>query len=232
MLRLENITTKIAKRNIIDNISLEVKATQVMVVMGPSGSGKTTLLQTILGVIHPDYGRILIDDVDITQKLIEQREIGYLPQSYGLFPHLSVIENVEYGLKVRGINNRTEAEKMLKLVGLSGFESRRITQLSGGQKQRVGLARALATKPKLLLLDEPLSNIDTITKGDVAAQLKKLFAELKIPTIFVTHSPQEAIYFGDQIAILIDGKIAQIGTPGEIKKKPVNETVSKLLQPF
>ncbi len=235
MLRVENLTTKINQKIIIEEISFEVEKAQVLVIMGPSGSGKTTLLESILGVRRADSGEISIDDKDINALQIEDRCIGYLPQNYGLFPHLNVLENVCYGLKIRGVKTEEYTQKskqIIKKVGLSDLEKRRIDQLSGGQRQRVALARALATEPKLLLLDEPLASIDTITKGEVAIELKTIFKSLNIPIIFVTHSPEEAFYFGDMIAILIDGKIVQLAKPSQVKNNPANKTVSRIIEPF
>jgi ABC-type Fe3+/spermidine/putrescine transport system ATPase subunit len=166
---------------------------------------------------------------------IEKRNIGYLPQDYGLFPHMNVEENISFGPRVRGAP-RSACEKsvqqLLELVDLRGFEKRKVNQLSGGQKQRVGLARALATKPRLLLLDEPLSNIDQVTKQEVAIQLKQLFASLDIPIILVTHQHEEALFFGQKLAIILDGRIEQMGSAEELLSTPRSPFVRKLLRPF
>ncbi|HHT9110732.1 MAG TPA: ABC transporter ATP-binding protein [Candidatus Brocadiaceae bacterium] len=219
----------------IRNISFSVRPKETLMLMGPSGSGKSTLLLTILGIITPKKGKIFLNEEEITHLPIEARNIGYLPQDYGLFPHLNVIENVTYGLYVRGISKKERedvASKILTLVELQGFEKRRIQGLSGGQKQRVGLARALAIKPSLFLLDEPLSNIDQVTKSDVAKELKNLFYKLNIPIILVTHNHEDALLLSKDIAILIDGKIEQIGIRDEIIKNPKTPFIKKLLLPF
>lgn len=222
-LSLQNIESGYGEKPIVKGLSLEVGPKETLVLMGPSGSGKSTLLLTILGIIRSMKGEILLNEKKITDFPIEMRNIGFLPQDYGLFPHLNVIDNVSYGLRVRGIP-RTErasiAQNMLTLVELHGHEKRSIKELSGGQRQRVGLARALAIKPDLLLLDEPLSNIDQVTKFDVAKQLKELFHKLEIPVILVTHNHEDALFLSERLAIMIDGRIEQIGSVDEIIKVP------------
>ncbi len=203
--------------------------------MGISGSGKTTLLLTILGIIQPKKGRIVLNDKVINDTPIEERNIGYLPQDYGLFPHLNVFDNVAYGLKVRGASKTEQGQgvkEMLALVELEGFEKRKIKEMSGGQRQRVGLARALAIKPDLLLLDEPLSNIDQITKLEVATHLKNLFAKLDIPIILVTHNHEDALFLAENLAIMNEGKIEQIGSVKEIMNNPKTPFIKRLLTPF
>lgn len=232
---IEHLTTNYGDKTVLKDISLVCPSSAVTVLMGTSGSGKTTLLRSILGIHNPKEGNILLNNKNIINLPIESRNIGYLPQDYALFPHLTVEENVEYGLKIRGVNKVVRAQKtkeMLSLVDLSHLEKRKIKQLSGGQKQRVGLARALAINPELLLLDEPLSNIDQVTKFEVAKQLKSLFQTIKIPVIFVTHSYEDAIFLADKLVILIDGEIAQEGTWQEITKNPANEYINKILKPF
>lgn len=223
------------KNQVIRNISVSVKPREILVLMGPSGSGKSTLLLTILGILTPERGKILLNDLEITHLPIEARNIGYLPQDYGLFPHLNVTENVTYGLCVRGVSKKERekvAGEVLTLVELQGFEKKRIQKLSGGQKQRVGLARALAIKPNLLLLDEPLSNIDQVTKSDIAKDLKKLFYKLDIPIILVTHNYEDAFLLSQDLAILIAGKIEQMGNRDEIIQNPKIPFIKKLLVPF
>lgn len=234
-LRIDNLTAGYGEKTIITDLTLEVKEKETLILMGISGSGKTTLLLTILGINQPTYGKIVLDGKEINNIPIEERNIGYLPQDYGLFSHLNVIENVSYGLRVRGISKTEQqriANEMLGLVDLKGFEKRRIQELSGGQRQRVGLARALAIKPKLLLLDEPLSNIDQITKFEVAINLKTLFAKLDIPIILVTHNHEDALFLSERLAIMIDGKIEQTGSIKEVMKHPKTPFIKKLLMPF
>ena len=234
-LRIENLTSGYHGKSIIKKLHLEALPLETLVLMGSSGSGKTTLLLTILGIVHASEGKVILDNKDISLIPIENRNIGYLPQDYGLFPHMSVQENVAFGLKVRGVakNEREEkATQMLQLVNLGGFEKRKIHELSGGEKQRVGLARALAVDPALLLLDEPLSNIDQVTKHEVAKQLKQLFRKLKIPIILVTHNHEDAIFLADKLAILIDGVIEQVGSLDEVLQHPKNAFIKRLLRPF
>jgi len=234
-LSIQNIESGYGIKSIIKDFSLEVGPEETLIIMGPSGSGKSTLLLTILGIITPKKGKIFLDDKDITAQPIEERNIGYLPQDYGLFPHLNVIENVSYGLRIRGIPKKERdvtAQEMLALIELQGYEKRRVQELSGGQRQRVGLARALAIKPDLLLLDEPLSNIDQVTKSDVAIQLKELFHKLEIPVILVTHNHEDALFLAERLAIVIDGRIEQIGSVDEIIKSPKTPFIKRLLMPF
>ena len=234
-LSLQNIKSGYDDKLIVKNLSLEVKANETLMLMGASGSGKSTLLLTLLGIIAPSIGKVFLNDEDITDFAIESRNIGYLPQDYGLFPHLNVIENVSYGLRIRGMQKKeyeSVAQEMLELVELKKYAKKTTKELSGGQRQRVGLARALAIKPKLLLLDEPLSNIDQVTKMDVAKELKELFKKLEIPIIIVTHNREDALLLAESLAIMIDGKIEQTGTIKEILKTPKTPFIKKLLMPF
>ncbi len=234
-LTIEDLTSGYADVPIVKGCFLEAKEKETLVLMGPSGCGKTTLLLTILGFLTPMQGKIILNEKDISSVEIEKRNIGYLPQDYGLFPHLNVEENIVFGLRVRGASKKEKeqaAKEMLRLVNLDNYEKKKINELSGGEKQRIGLARALAVKPDLLLLDEPLSNIDQVTKGEVAMQLKKLFDKLQIPIILVTHSHEDARFLAKKLAIMIDGKIEQIGSFDEIKMSPKNEFIKRLLNPF
>lgn len=234
-LQIENITSGYNQKPIVHNCSFDVKPRETLVLMGPSGSGKSTLLLTILGRIVPFSGTILLDDQDISSVGMEKRNIGYLPQDYGLFPHMNVRENVSFGLRVRGLSNEEQkdiSDQMLRLVHLQGFETRRMSELSGGEKQRVGLARALAIKPKLLLLDEPLSSIDQVTKQEVARDLKDLFQKLDIPIILVTHNTEDASFLAEKLAIMINGSIQQIGTLREVRDYPQSDFIRRLIHPF
>ncbi|MBI5346801.1 MAG: ABC transporter ATP-binding protein [Chlamydiae bacterium] len=235
MLTIENISSGYGNKTILKNLSLQADAKQTLVLMGPSGCGKTTLLLTILGIVSSQEGKVTLDHKDVTNLPIENRNIGYLPQDYGLFPHMNVNENISFGLKVRNVPKDLivdKTTKMLELVDLPGYGKRKINELSGGEKQRVALARALAIEPSLLLLDEPLSNIDQVTKHEVADQLKQLFQKLNIPIILVTHNYEDAIYLADTIAIMIQGKIEQVGKIEEVMNHPKNDFIKKLLKPF
>lgn len=234
-LLIQNLTVGYKGKPIIEDLSIEVKEKEVLVLMGISGSGKTTLLLTILGILNPIEGKVLLKEKDITTLPIEQRNIGYLPQDYGLFPHLNVFDNIAYGLKVRGYSKDKQAEKvaeMLKLTELIGYEEKKVNELSGGQRQRVGLARAIAIEPDLFLLDEPLSNIDQITKFEVSTALKSMFNKLNIPIVLVTHNHEDAIFFNEHVAVMIEGKIIQTGSLKELLKSPKIPFIRKLLMPL
>lgn len=234
-LTVTNLKSGYNKKTILSELSLEAKPKETLVLMGPSGSGKSTFLLTILGIVKPTHGKITLNERDITHLQIEERNIGYLPQDYGLFPHLSVIDNIAYGLRIRGEGKDQQykrAKEMLELVELTGYEDKRIQAISGGQRQRVGLARALAIAPDLLLLDEPLSNIDQVTKLDVAKGLKDLFEKLDIPIILVTHNHEDALFLSEKLVILIDGKIEQEGTVQSIKNHPKTNLIKRLISPF
>jgi putative spermidine/putrescine transport system ATP-binding protein len=232
VLEVRGLTVGYNGKEVVRQCSFSVNDGETLVLMGPSGCGKTTLLLSIIGVLEPMGGKIMLNGRDLTKIPIEKRRIGYLPQDYGLFPHLNVLENVGYGLKISGVA-KEEREKisleMLSLVGLRQFAYQRISQLSGGQKQRVGIARALAVHPDLLLLDEPLSNIDQLTKSNMAHALRKMFEHIKIPKIVVTHAPYEASVLADRMAVMLDGKIVQSGTPKSVFSHPKNSKISKLL---
>ncbi len=234
-LLLQGITAGYENSVVIENLDLELNPGEILVLMGVSGSGKTTLLKTILGIINPISGSILLDNKDITRLPIEQRNIGYLPQQYGLFPHLCVADNISYGLRIRSVSGEEQRQivvAMLKLVGLQGYENKSVLELSGGQQQRVGLARALAVKPNLFLLDEPLSNIDQVTKSGVAADMKKLFATLNIPIILVTHQYEDAQFFNAKVAVMVQGSIEQTGSYKDLVENPKTPFIKKLLTPF
>lgn len=234
-LLLHDIVSGYGLQPIIKGVTLEVGPGEVLVLMGASGTGKTTLLLTILGILTPTGGKVLINGDDAIALPIERRNIGYLPQDYGLFPHLNVFDNVAYGLRVRGVPGAEQEARVaetLAFVELQGLEKRRVQELSGGQRQRVGLARALAIKPNLLLLDEPLSSIDEVTRCDVATQLKDLFHKLDIPIILVTHNREDALFFCQRLAILNDGRIEQVGTVNELLTSPRTSLVQRLLAPL
>lgn len=234
-LKLLNVSSGYKKTSVIHHCSFEVNDKETLVLMGPSGSGKSTLLLTILGYLTPTSGSIFLEEQDISELPMEKRNIGYLPQDFGLFPHLNVVENVSFGLRVRGISKAEQlatSKEMLDLLKLRGFENRSIRELSGGEKQRVALARALATRPKLLLLDEPLSSIDQVTKKDVAIDLKALFYKLDIPIILVTHNVEDAKFLAQTLAIMIDGSIKQKGTLSDVQEHPASEFIKRLVHPF
>jgi ABC-type Fe3+/spermidine/putrescine transport system ATPase subunit len=232
---LRKVTAGYKGENIIKDISLTVKPGEILILMGISGAGKTTLLKTILGIIKPETGSITLQGYNLIPLPLEMRNIAYLPQDYGLFPHMNVKRNIAYGLVVRGIKSEEQnkiVQELLQKVGLEGCEHKKINELSGGQKQRVALARALAINPSLILLDEPLSNIDQLTKLEIATYLKLLFKTLKIPIILVTHQYEDAQFFNSDMAILINGVIEQTGTYQDILKNPKNLHIKQLLTPL
>ncbi len=231
-LRVENLSKSYGTIKALDGLNLAVNPSELLVVMGPSGCGKTTLLLTILGALKPDEGYIYINGRDMDGLNINERNIGYAPQDFGLFPHLSTYDNVAFGLRARGLNRdkiEAKVQERLSLVGLEGFERRKPNELSGGQRQRVALARALAIEPVLLLLDEPLSNIDEATKTEVRKKLKETIKKTAVTTLCVMHDPSDSSELGDRIAIMYSGKIIQCGTPHDISYNPINELVKKLM---
>jgi len=220
---VEKISKRYGQVRALDSISLSVEPGELMVIMGPSGSGKTTLLTIILGLLRMDEGHIYLGERLIDLLPVEERHIGYVPQDFGLFPHLTVYDNVAFGLRVLN-QSRSEMDAkirtLLSSVDLDGLEGRRPNELSGGQKQRVALARALAVQPQLLLLDEPLSNIDEVTKAEVRRNLKETIKKSNVTTLCVMHDPHDSAELGDRIAVIYSGKIIQCGTPQELLKNP------------
>lgn len=232
-LELKNISKLFSDNDGIDNINLEINEGELITLLGPSGCGKTTTLNTIGGFINTDNGSIILDNIDITNQPPEKRPIATVFQSYALFPHMNVIENVSYGLKytsnIRKKQRLEIAKKYIELVGLKGYEKEHVGRLSGGQQQRVSLARALITNPKVLLLDEPFSNLDAKLRVKMREELKELQRKFNITMIFVTHDQEEALSISDRIVVMNKGKIVQIGTPSQIYLNPVNEYVASFV---
>ena len=207
----------------LDAVSLTFADGEFFGLLGPSGSGKTTLLRAIAGFVEPDSGAIRIDGTDVRDLPAHRRDIGMVFQNYALFPHMSVLENVAFGLSVRHVPPAEVAARvrgMLELVRLSGLEGRRPRQLSGGQQQRVALARALVTRPRVLLLDEPLGALDKRLRQQMQIELRQIQREVGITTIFVTHDQEEALTLSDRIAIVNEGQIVQVGSPGQVYERP------------
>ncbi|MBO8141931.1 MAG: ABC transporter ATP-binding protein [Firmicutes bacterium] len=213
----------------VDGVSLTVRQGEFLTLLGPSGCGKTTSLRMIAGFEQPDAGRVLIGGRDVTRVPPYERDTGMVFQSLALFPHMSVLDNVLYGLRMRGVS-RTEAERrareMLALVQLSGYEHRRPHQLSGGQRQRVAFARALAVNPSIFLLDEPFAALDAKIRDELQVELRRLQQRVGITTVFVTHNQREAMTLSDRIAVMRDGRIEQIGSPQEIYEDPATVFVA------
>jgi ABC-type Fe3+/spermidine/putrescine transport system ATPase subunit len=213
-------------------LDLTVKDGNFCCMLGSSGSGKSTLLRIVAGLCEPDAGTVHIGDRDVTRVPSEKRRIGFVFQNYALFPHLSVGGNVAFGLRARGIGRREargRTERMLDLVGLSGFGHRSPKQLSGGQQQRVALARALVTEPSVLLLDEPLSALDRKIRGEMQQELKRIHRETGLTTIMVTHDQEEAMNLGDHVLMLSHGQVQQFDEPEALYREPANGFVAGFL---
>jgi spermidine/putrescine ABC transporter ATP-binding subunit len=230
--RLERVRRQFGSVVAVDDVTLEIARGAIVSLLGPSGCGKTTSLRLIAGFERPDAGRVLIRGQDVTQIPPYKRDFGMVFQSYALFPHLTVAENVAFGLKMRhvakGERDRLVAEA-LAMVKLAGFAERTPRQLSGGQQQRVALARAIVFKPAVLLLDEPLGALDKALREEMQVELRQLQQRLGITTVFVTHDQEEALTLSDQVAVMRDGRIEQIGAPRAIYEKPSTEFVAGFL---
>ncbi|HOM96254.1 MAG TPA: ABC transporter ATP-binding protein [Methanofastidiosum sp.] len=232
MIRVKDISNNWGEFE-LKNVSLEVKQGEYFVILGPTGSGKTLLLELIVGLYIPNKGKIFIEGKDITYEVPEKRNLGFLYQDYSLFPHFSVRKNIEYGMKLRNMS-KTEIENKLKelskMFKIQNLMHRDVTTLSGGEQQRVALARALATNPKVLLLDEPFSALDENTKANLISEMKELHRKEGITFIHVTHSQEEAMILADRIGIIMNGTIAQIGTPEEIFYKPKTKEIARFVK--
>ncbi|RLE85437.1 MAG: ABC transporter ATP-binding protein [Thermoprotei archaeon] len=221
--RLDNIWMSFGKLTVLKGINLDIKEGEFTTLLGPSGCGKTTLLRIIAGLYKPVKGRILFNDRDVTDLPPWERNVGFVFQDYALWPHMNVFENIAYGLRIRKIPSKEikkRVREVLEFMGLNGLEYRYPYQLSGGQQQRVALARAIVINPSLLLLDEPLSNLDAKIRVSVRTEIKKLQKRLKITTIYVTHDQEEALVISDRIAVINRGVIEQLGTPWELYYYP------------
>lgn len=222
-LELKNVEKSYGENKVLEDINFSLEKGKILCLLGPSGCGKTTILNSIGGFINLNSGSIILDGVDITNLSPESRNISTVFQSYGLFTHKNVLENVKYGLKFRKLP-KSEMEKkamgILEVVGLKGFEKRRVTELSGGQQQRVALARSLAVNPKLILLDEPFSNLDENLKEVMRKEIKRLVNMFNMTTILVTHDQEDAFTIADEVILLNKGKIVQHTSPIELYNNP------------
>ena len=228
LIKVDNLTKKFNDLVAVDNLSFQAKKGEFLCLLGPSGCGKTTVLRMIGGFLKPDNGQIILDGENITNVSPEKRQVSTVFQSYALFPHMTVMENTIYGLKFKG-NSKKEAvakgEEYLDIVGLSSEKNKRVTQLSGGQQQRVALARSLVINPKVLLLDEPLSNLDAKLRIRMRDEIKDIQERFNITMIFVTHDQEEALSMADRVLIMNRGKLEQIGTPEEVYNNPKTKFV-------
>jgi putative spermidine/putrescine transport system ATP-binding protein len=228
-IRLEGITKQFGPQRVVDGIDLAVARGEVLVLLGPSGCGKSTTLRMIAGLERPDAGRIVLHDQDVTDWPAEARQMGMVFQQYALFPNMNVFENVAFGLKIRGASReeqRARVGEMLGMLQIGELASRMASELSGGQQQRVALGRALAIRPEVLLLDEPLTALDAKLREELRAELARLLGELKITTVYVTHDQAEGMALGRRIAIMHRGRIVQLAAPADIYHRPVNRFVA------
>jgi sulfate transport system ATP-binding protein len=217
----------------LDHVSLDVPDGALVALLGPSGSGKTTLLRIIAGLESADTGTIEEDGVDITDRHARQREVGFVFQHYALFRHMSVFENVAFGLRVRkvpGAEVKARVDELLRLVRLEGLGSRRPSQLSGGQRQRVALARALAIRPRILLLDEPFGALDAKVRKDLRAWLRRLHDELHVTSVLVTHDQEEAFEIADRVVVIHEGRVHQDGPPEALLRRPASDFVARFVE--
>jgi iron(III) transport system ATP-binding protein len=230
--RLDHITKSFGSTLALDDINLTIQAGELFFLLGPSGCGKSTLLRLIAGLHDPTGGKMWFNDRDVTALGTDKRNAVMCFQSYALWPHMTVADNVRFGLQVRK-QARAEQDKrvdeVLKLVQMEAYAARKPNQLSGGQQQRVALARALAVFPDCLLLDEPLSNLDAKLRHEMRAEIRRICKTAGFTTIYVTHDMKEALSVADRIAVMKGGKIAQIGTPGELYHKPTNSFVADFI---
>ena len=231
-LQLEGLEKRFGQALVTRGVSLEVARSEIVALLGPSGSGKTTVLRLTAGFERPDAGRIVVDGEDVTHLPPERRRFGMVFQHYALFPHMTVGENVAFGLEAQ---QRSRAEvvrrvgEALAAVDLPGFEARRVSAISGGQQQRVALARALAPEPRVLLLDEPLSNLDPTLRERTRRELKRIIKRIGITTLFVTHEQEEAFDLGDRVAVLNAGRLEQTGRPDELYEQPASRFVASFI---
>jgi ABC-type Fe3+/spermidine/putrescine transport system ATPase subunit len=228
-LRLDGLLKRFDGVSAVDRVSLAMERGEMLALLGPSGSGKTTTLRLLAGFETPDAGRVVVDGEDVTRVAPVSRHFGMVFQHYALFPHLDVRANVAFGLESLGVHAgelERRVERALALVDLAGFGPRRIGQLSGGQQQRVALARALAPEPRVLLLDEPLSNLDPTLRERTRREIREVIHRVGITTLLVTHEQDEAFELGDRVAVMRGGRLEQVGTPDELYGAPANAFVA------
>lgn len=229
---IQNVSRRFGSFQALDDVTLEVPSGSLTALLGPSGSGKTTLLRIVAGLESADSGSVLFQDEDVTETSARDRGVGFVFQHYALFRHMTVYENVAFGMRVRKVANdevRQRVNELLKMVRLEGLGCRFPTELSGGQRQRVALARALAVRPKMLLLDEPFGALDAKVRQELRTWLRKLHEEMNVTTVFVTHDQEEAFEMADQVVVMNQGRIEQIGTPQEVFDHPSTSFVMDFL---
>ena len=232
LIEFRNIVKSFDGQVVLKGINLDIYENEFVTLLGPSGCGKTTLLRILGGFLNTDEGSVMFDGEEISQKPPYERELNTVFQKYALFPHLSVYENIAFGLKIKKVSKdviEQKVMKMLKLIGLEGYENKNTTLLSGGQQQRVAIARALVNEPKVLLLDEPLAALDLKLRKEMQYELKRIQQEVGITFIFVTHDQEEALTMSDKIVVMNGGEIQQVGTPEEIYNEPPNRFVANFI---
>ncbi|MBS6195906.1 MAG: ABC transporter ATP-binding protein [Clostridiales bacterium] len=230
MLEIRNLKKSYDGVTILHDINLQIEEGEIVSILGPSGCGKTTLLNLILGLTDADEGEIIFQGKDVLHVPMEQRGFNIVFQDYALFPNLNVYKNITYGLKNKpDISTKQEVEDMIDLLGLREHLDKKIEQLSGGQKQRVALARTMVMKPKILLLDEPLSALDGVIKESIKEKIKQIARDFQLTTIIVTHDPEEALTLSDKVLIVNKGTISQYGKPDEIIRTPDNDFVKEFI---
>ena len=231
-LSLKNISKKYKDKEILKNITFDINEGELVCILGPSGCGKTTLLNIIGGFVSDYSGDVLLSNENINNIPPEKREIATVFQSYGLFTHKNVIDNVSYGLKLLKIDKNTRgkrAKEMLEKVGLAGYDKKKIKELSGGEQQRVAIARSMVLNPKLLLLDEPLSNLDVHLRDVMRKEIKRIQKQFGVTMIIVTHDQEDAFKLADRVIVINEGHIEQIGTPEELYKQPKSNFISSFI---
>jgi iron(III) transport system ATP-binding protein len=230
--RVDNLRKNYGATPAVDGVSLLVRSGELFFLLGPSGCGKTTLLRTLAGFVEPDAGSVHFGEQDVTRLPPRRRGAGLVFQTYALWPHMTVARNVAYGLHVRGVGRAEVARRVaeaLRLVRLEGFGDRKPNQLSGGQQQRVALARALVIEPRLLLLDEPLSNLDARLRDEMREEIRRLHRATGLTMVYVTHDQKEALSLADRLAVMDRGKVMQLGMPAEVYERPANRFVAGFL---
>ncbi len=234
MISVSSVSKRFGDFLALDDVSLEVPDGSLTALLGPSGSGKSTLLRVIAGLEHADTGRVVVAGRDATGLPVQKRDVGFVFQHYAAFKHMTLRDNVAFGLKIRRRPRseiRGRVDELLELVGLNGLADRYPSQLSGGQRQRMALARALAVQPRVLLLDEPFGALDANVRSDLRAWLRRLHEEVAVTTVLVTHDQEEAMEVADNLAVLREGRIEQVGAPRDIYERPVNEFVMGFIGP-
>jgi sulfate/thiosulfate transport system ATP-binding protein len=234
MISVQDVTKQFGDFQALGGVSLDVADGSLTALLGPSGSGKSTLLRVIAGLEAPDRGHVVIDGEDATPLPAQRRGIGFVFQHYAAFKHMTVRENVAFGLRIRKrpkAEVKAKVDELLSIVGLQGYHERYPSQLSGGQRQRMALARALAIEPRVLLLDEPFGALDAKVRGDLRTWLRRLHDEVHVTTVLVTHDQEEAMEVADRIVVLNEGRVEQVGAPRELYERPANGFVMSFLGP-